>query len=147
MPCKLQIIDGVLVTAVYALKQKQVVTFDDLKRLFQWLWRCLESSRACIACIFNKSKDFSLDGGTVTVSGGRRPKISIRALYISSAVPSKNFPQPAMNRVSPVYNVDIKTGLLIPFVIICQAVKIMLFLKGINTCIHYGMHSVDQKWQ
>ncbi len=67
-------------------------------------------------------------------------------LYTShQQVPSKNFPQPAMNRVSPVYNVDIKTGLLIPFVIICQAVKIMLFWKGINTCIHYGMHSVDRK--
>lgn len=38
----------------------------------------------------------------ITVAGGRRPRISIRALCICSAVPSKNFPQPATNRVSPV---------------------------------------------
>lgn len=38
----------------------------------------------------------------ITVSGGRCPRISIRALCICSAVPSKNFPQPATNRVSPV---------------------------------------------
>lgn len=37
----------------------------------------------------------------ITVSGGRRPRTSIRALCICSAVPSKNLPQPATNRVSP----------------------------------------------
>lgn len=40
-------------------------------------------------------------GALPTVSGGSRPRTSIRALYISSAVPSKNFPQPATNKVSP----------------------------------------------
>lgn len=41
-----------------------------------------------------------------TVSGGRRPRISIKALYISSAVPSKNLPHPATNSVSPVQEKD-----------------------------------------
>lgn len=44
---------------------------------------------------------FDLHGATFTVSGGRRPRISIKALYICSAVPSKNLPQPATNNVSP----------------------------------------------
>lgn len=41
-----------------------------------------------------------------TVSGGRRPRISIKALYICSAVPSKNLPHPATNSVSPVQEKD-----------------------------------------
>lgn len=41
------------------------------------------------------------EGHVCTVLGSRLPRISIRALYISSAVPSKNLPQPATNRVSP----------------------------------------------
>lgn len=39
----------------------------------------------------------------LTVSGGRHPRISIKALYICSAVPSKNLPQPATNSVSPAW--------------------------------------------
>lgn len=34
--------------------------------------------------------------------------MSTKALYISSAVPSKNFPQPATNRVSPEHNQKIE---------------------------------------
>lgn len=36
-----------------------------------------------------------------TVSSGRAPSVSIKALYICSGVPSKNLPQPAAKRVSP----------------------------------------------
>ena len=36
-----------------------------------------------------------------TVSGGRFPRMSIKALYISGGRPSKNFPHPATKSVSP----------------------------------------------
>lgn len=41
-----------------------------------------------------------------TVSGGRDPRICIKDLYMSSAVPSKNLPHPATNNVSPVQDKD-----------------------------------------
>lgn len=82
----------------------------------------------------HKDRDLSLEVGIVTVSGGRRPKTSIRALYISSAVPSKNFPQPATNRVSPIHNVNItrKNCLLIQFykVCTCQTITIVFVVSA-----------------
>jgi hypothetical protein len=38
---------------------------------------------------------------SLTVAVGNFPRISINAWYICSSVPSKNFPQPDKNNVSP----------------------------------------------
>lgn len=42
-----------------------------------------------------------LSRGALTVSFGKAPRIWVRLVYICSAVPSKNFPQPPTNSVSP----------------------------------------------
>lgn len=43
---------------------------------------------------------------SLTVSGGREERTSHRAWYISCAVPSKNFPHPPTNSVSPAHTVS-----------------------------------------
>lgn len=83
MACEFQIADGVLVTAVDKLKNKNTVT-----RVTPFMLM------------------LHMNYVIFTVSGGRRPRISIKALYICSAVPSKNLPHPATNSVSPVQEKD-----------------------------------------
>lgn len=83
MSCEFQIVDSVLMTAVDALKSKNIVT-----------------------CVTPFMLMLHINYIIFTVSGGRRPRISNKALYICSAVPSKNLPHPATNSVSPVKEKD-----------------------------------------
>lgn len=83
MSCEFQIADGVLMTAVDALKSKNI------------------GARVTPFMLM-----LHINHTIFTVSGGRRPRISIKALYICSAVPSKNLPHPATNSVSPVQEKD-----------------------------------------
>lgn len=77
----------------------------------------------------------------VTVSGGRRPRISIKALCICSAVPSKNFPQPATNRVSPAWE---KQGFLGPL----SSHKTCLYLHSQFISYKYNLsnHTCKDSW-
>ena len=43
-----------------------------------------------------------MNGKKLTVSPGRAPSIVLRDVFIWSALPSKNLPQPPMKRVSPI---------------------------------------------
>lgn len=63
----------------------------------------------------------------LTVSLGNDPKISISALYICSAVPSKNLPQPATKRVSPEY----------------QYLYFNQFMKKINIIIYNNYKNIN----
>lgn len=65
------------------------------------LFLILSLSGSTCAANFRFCKVYSWPQNTL-VSLGRFPRISMRALCICSAVPSKNLPQPPKNNVSPV---------------------------------------------